>query len=348
MPAIWVQQLGKLLDNGTIEIKSQILGLIESRGIKVLNEQLKMIVQNPGTSPDFRLKALSSKLLSEPNLTDVDFQMVLSYLDSKNESPIRQMAARLLAKAKLNDNQLIKLAKEQITKVDVFLLPNLVSAFGAGKNEEVGTALVAALGSSADRLDNLSEQDLKSLLNKYPQTIKSSAEPLIAVLAERNAARLTELHAVEARLTRGDVAQGAKVFFGKGICSSCHAVANKGGKFGPDLTNIGQIRSSHDILEAILYPGASFAREYETSKVITKSTTHVGIIKEQFPDAITVEIGPGIIVRVQRSEITGIEPMSLSMMPPGLDKQLTTEELSDLMAYLNSLPDGLGTIRAKN
>ena len=348
IPAVWVQQLRKLLDNGSVEIKSQILGLIESRGIKVLNEQLEMIVQNPGTSPDFRLKALSSKLLSEPNLSDADFQMVLNYLDSKNELPIRQMAARLLAKAKLNDDQLIKLAKEQIAKADVFLLPNLVSAFGAGKNEDVGAALVIALGSSADRLDNVSEQDLKSLLNKYPQSIKTSAEPLIAALTQRNAARLTELHAVEARLSRGDVAQGAKLFFGKAICSSCHAVANKGGKFGPDLTNIGQIRSSHDILEAILYPGASFAREYETSKVITKSTTHIGVIKEQFPDAIAVEIGPGIIMRVQRSEITNIEPMSLSMMPPGLDKQLTSEELSDLMAYLNSLPDGLGTIRVKN
>ena len=348
IPAIWVQQLGKLLDIGSVEIKSQILGLIESREIKVLNEQLKMIVQNPGTSPDFRLKALSSKLLSEPNLSDADFQMVLNYLDSKNESPIRQIAARLLAKAKLNDDQLIKLAKEQVAKADVFLLPNLVSAFGAGKNEDVGAALVIALGTSADRLDNVSEQDLKLLLNKYPQSIKTSAEPLLAALTQRNAARLTELHAVEARLSRGDVAQGAKLFFGKAICSSCHAVANKGGKFGPDLTNIGQIRSSHDILEAILYPGASFAREYETSKVITKSTTHIGVIKEQFPDAITVEIGPGIIMRVQRSEITNIEPMSLSMMPPGLDKQLTSEELSDLMAYLNSLPDGLGTIRAKN
>jgi len=82
--------------------------------------------------------------------------------------------------------------------------------------------------------------------------------------------------------------------------------------------------------------------------VITKSLTHVGIIKEQLPDAITVEIGPGIIVRVQRSEITGIEPMSLSMMPPGLDKQLTSAELSDLMAYLTSLPDGLGAIKPKN
>jgi len=274
--------------------------------------------------------------------------MVLSYLDSKNESPIRQMAARLLAKAKLNNTQLIQLAKEQVSKTDVFLMPNLVAAFGAENNADVGAALVAALGSSADRLDNLSEQDLKSLLNKYPTSIKTSAEPLIAALAEKNAARLTELHAVEARLTRGDVAQGAKLFFGKAICSSCHAVVNKGGKFGPDLTNIGQIRSSHDILEAILYPGASFAREYETSKVITKSLTHVGIIKEQLPDAITVEIGPGIIVRVQRSEITGIEPMSLSMMPPGLDKQLTSAELSDLMAYLTSLPDGLGAIKPKN
>jgi hypothetical protein len=30
------------------------------------------------------------------------------------------------------------------------------------------------------------------------------------------------------------------------------------------------------------------------------------------------------------------------MMPPGLDKQLSKEELSDLMAYLSSLPDGMG------
>lgn len=348
IPTTWVQQLGKLLETGSVEIRSQILRLIESRGIKVLNDQLRQIVQNPNTSPDFRMKALSSKLLSEPEFSDEEFLMVFRYLDRENESPIRQMAARLLAKAKLSDAQLLKLAKEQIARTDVFLLPSLVGAFGGSSNAEVGEALVAALGSSADRLDNLSEQDLQSLLNKYPLTVKTSAEPLIATLRERNASRLTELQAVEARLIRGDVAQGAKLFFGKAICSSCHAVANKGGKFGPDLTNIGEIRSVHDILEAILYPGASFAREYETNKVITRSATHTGIIKEQFPEAITVEVGPGVIVRVQRSEITGIEPVSVSMMPPGLDKQLTSEELSDLMAYLSSLPDGLGTIKKKN
>ena len=348
MPAAWLQQLSALLENGSVEIKSQILGLIEARGVKALNGQLNKIVQSPSTSPDFKLKALSSKLLSEPKLSDNEFNMVFAFLNPGHESPVRQMAARLLAKAKLSDAQLISLAKEQIGLTDVFLLPSLVGAFDGNKSPEVGEALVAALGKSADRLDNLSEQDLESLFSKYPQKIKTSAEPLMATLNKRNAARLTELKAVEAGLGRGDVALGAKIFFGKAICSSCHAVANKGGKFGPDLTNIGDIRSSHDILEAILYPSASFAREHETSKVVTKSLTYTGIIKEQFPEAITVEVGPGVIVRVQRSEITGIEPLGISMMPPGLDKQLTSEELSDLMAYLNSLPDGLGTIRKKN
>ena len=344
IPEVWVQTLAKLLNSGSTEIKSQVLGLIESRRIKALDNQLAQIVKNTNTSPDFRLKALSSKLLSVPALSDEEFNMVFSYLGNKNESPVRQMAARLLSNAKLSDVQLVKLAKEQLALTDVFLLPNLVSAFKGNKNEEAGMALVAALGAGSDRLDNVSEEELKGLLNAYSQKIKSSADPLLAKLANKNAGRLAELTKLEASLTRGDVASGAKIFFGKGICSSCHAVAGKGAIFGPDLTNIGQIRSGHDILEAILYPSASFAREYETSRVITKTATYTGVLKEQLPDAVIIATGPGLQVRIPRSEITGIEPLSISMMPPGLDKQLSPVELSDLMAYLNTLPDGIGNL----
>jgi|UniRef100_UPI00404B9FC4 putative membrane-bound dehydrogenase-like protein len=344
IPEVWVQTLAKLLNSGSTEIKSQVLGLIESRRIKALDNQLAQIVKNTNTSPDFRLKALSSKLLSVPALSDEEFNMVFSYLGNKNESPVRQMAARLLSNAKLSDVQLVKLAKEQLALTDVFLLPNLVSAFKGNKNEEAGMALVAALGAGSDRLDNVSEEELKGLLNAYSQKIKSSADPLLAKLANKNAGRLAELTKLEASLTRGDVASGAKIFFGKGICSSCHAVAGKGAIFGPDLTNIGQIRSGHDILEAILYPSASFAREYETSRITTKTATYTGVLKEQLPDAIIIATGPGLQIRIPRSEITGIEPLSLSMMPPGLDKQLRPVELSDLMAYLNTLPDGLGNL----
>ena len=344
IPQVWIQALGKLLDGGSTEIKSQVLGLIESRRIKALNGQLSQIVQNENASPDFRLKALSSKLLSVPVLSDTEFSMAFSFLGNKNESPIRQMSARLLSNAKLTDDQLLKLAQEQVAKTDVYLLPNLISAFKNNKSEQVGVALVAALSASPDRLDNVSEEELKGLLNAYSQKVKSSADPLLAKLADKNAGRLAELTKLEASLTRGDVASGAKIFFGKGICSSCHAVAGKGAIFGPDLTNIGQIRSGHDILEAILYPSASFAREYETSRITTKTATYTGVLKEQLPDAILIATGPGLQVRIPRSEITGIEPLNISLMPPGLDKMLSAQELSDLMAYLNTLPDGLGNL----
>jgi len=342
VPPVWIRPLGKLLQTDNPAIRSQVLSLIGSRRITALNIQLKEIVDNPRTPGDFRLKALTSLLVSDARLSDPEFMIVMNYLDSINESPVRQLAARVLAQAKLSNVQLIRLAKEQVARTDVFLLPNLVGAFQGNSNEEVGEAFVAALGSSSNRLDNLSEPDIEQLFHNYPQSIKTRAEPLIVKLREKNADRLSQLQAVEAGLKRGDVGQGRKLFFGKAICSTCHAIGTMGGNFAPDLTNIGQIRAKHDILEAILYPSASFAREHETSKVITKTTSYTGIIKEQLPEAIIVATGPGQQVRVQRSEITRIEPQSISMMPPGLDKQLTNEELSDLIAYLTSLPDGMG------
>lgn len=344
IPIVWVQSLVKLLENGDEEIKSRVLGLIESRRIKSLNGQLNQIIQQEFARPDFRLKALSSKLLSEPNLSDKEFNMLFSYLGKANELPIRQMSARIISNAKLTEAQLGKLAVEQLAKIDLYLLPSLLSAFKNNKSEQIGLALVAALIATPYRLDNVSEEDLKELFKSHSLKIKILADPLLVSLAERNAGRLSKLTNIEAQLTRGDVASGAKIFFGKGACSSCHAVAGKGAIFGPDLTNIGQIRSNHDILEAILYPNASFAREYETTKITTKTATYVGVLKDQLSDAIIISTGPGLQVRIPRSEIILIEPISISMMPVGLGEQLTPVELSNLMAYLNTLPDGLGNL----
>src|SRR5690606_6357137 len=183
-----------------------------------------------------------------------------------------------------------ELANNQIRNADLFLLPSLVDAFQGNKNPEVGTALISALNNSTDRLDNLSEQDLRSLFDSFPEPVQASAKPLLATLHQRHADRLARLQELEDKLGDGDVGEGRKLFFGKSACSTCHAVGPEGGDFGPDLTNIGEIRSRHDILEAIVYPNASFAREYETFRVVTNNNTYTGVIAEQYPDAILVTI----------------------------------------------------------
>jgi putative membrane-bound dehydrogenase-like protein len=346
LPMSWVDPLGKLLKGDNTELRYAVLSLIESHGINTLNRELNQIIRNAHAPAAFRLKAFSAKLKSETSLSDSDFQLLLHFLDKDQESPVRQSAVRLLSQSDVNDTHLLTLAKEQVVQADVFLLPGLVTAFENSKSEEVGKALITALQSSASQLSNLPVKDMQKLFDAYPSSVQALAKPLIKILQDQQASRLSQLEQLEAALQRGDVGEGRNLFFGKATCFTCHSVEKNGGQFGPDLTNIGEIRSKHDLLEAIVYPNASFAREHETSKIITKTNTYTGIITEQLPDAIIVSTGPGSSVRVPRSEISSIELQNVSMMPPGLDKILDNQELANLMAYLVSLPDGLGQIKS--
>ncbi|WP_421826991.1 PVC-type heme-binding CxxCH protein [Larkinella sp.] len=338
LPDVWVEELGNQLRSNDEQVLSQVLGLIESRRIKVLNPHLDRIVQGEKTPVGFRLKALSARIMSSPGLTDPEFQLLLTYLGPSFDSPVRQQAVRLLNHAELTNDQLLVIARTQLGKADAFLLPPLLSAFEGNRDEQVGQELITALQVVSGRLDNVPEQDFQNLLKPFPASVQTQAAPLLVKLKSLHAERLAHLQNLEARLTGGDVGEGRKLFYGKASCSTCHAVGAEGGRFGPDLTNIGEIRSQHDILEAIVYPSASFAREYETFRVFTKNTSYTGILKEQLPESVVIELGPAPGVRIARSEITTIEPQTLSMMPPGLDQQLNPAEMAHLIAFLNALP----------
>ena len=342
IPAVWVRQLGKLLREGDISMQSEVLNLIQSRSIPALENVLDEIIQNTENPKVFQLQALSARLRSRPQLSDAEFKLLLSYIGPAQETPVRQSAVRSLIQAELNDDQLHTLARDVVPTAETFLLPGLVNAFEGNQSKEVGRALITALHDTSSRLDYLSVQDLEKLFKTFPPALQASARPLMESLESRQAGRLAALEEFEKSLTPGDVGEGRKLFFGKALCSTCHSVVGQGSDFGPDLTNIGEIRSKHDLLEAILYPGASFAREYETTKVVTAKGTFTGIIKEQLPETIVVETGPGVLVRTARNEIIAIENQDASLMPPGLHKLLTTMEMSDLVAYLASLPDGMG------
>jgi putative heme-binding domain-containing protein len=110
-----------------------------------------------------------------------------------------------------------------------------------------------------------------------------------------------------------------------------------GGTIGPDLTRIGQVRSERDLLEAIVFPSASFARGYEPIVVRTRSgAVHMGVLRNN-------ELGDDVVVatdrdeiRVPRGEIVDMQPGTVSLMPPGFDALLTRQELADLLAFLKA------------
>jgi putative heme-binding domain-containing protein len=110
-----------------------------------------------------------------------------------------------------------------------------------------------------------------------------------------------------------------------------------GGHVGPDLTSIGQVRTERDLLESIVYPSASFVRSYEPLIVHTRSDEeYSGVIKKDGEEEIELTTGPNAEVRIARSDITEMRPGTVSVMPAGLDQQLTPQELADLLAFLKA------------
>ncbi|MGV3556596.1 PVC-type heme-binding CxxCH protein [Larkinella arboricola] len=338
LPDAWVTAVGQQIQRSEGVVFAHLLGLIESRGIQSLNRDLDQIVRDEKKPFDFRLKALSARIMSSPALSDQEFQFLLKYSGRTFDSPVRQQVVRLLNRATLTNDQLLVIARTQIGQTDAFLLPALLSAFEGNQDEQVGRELMTALQTVSGHLDNVPEQDFQNLLKTFPASVQAMAVPLLAKLQTLHAERLAHLNTLKTKLKDGDVGEGRKLFYGKASCYTCHAVGAEGGRFGPDLTNIGEIRSQHDILEAIVYPSASFAREYETFRIVTKTASYTGIIKEQLPESVVIEIGPAPGVRIARSEITAIEPQTLSMMPPGLDQQLNPAEMAHLVAFLEALP----------
>jgi putative heme-binding domain-containing protein len=62
-----------------------------------------------------------------------------------------------------------------------------------------------------------------------------------------------------------------------------------------------------------------------------------GILKRQTAEAIYLVTTDRAEIRIPRSDIEAIEPGKVSIMPQGLDAQLSRPELADLMAFLQSL-----------
>lgn len=180
----------------------------------------------------------------------------------------------------------------------------------------------------------------KGLFAKFPAAVKQAAEPFLTGLdaeAPKQVARLESLLA-ELKTLTGDVRRGQAVFNGaKAACAACHRIGYLGGKLGPDLTSIGQARTERDFLEAIVYPSASFVRGYEPVVVTRKDGEEIeGVLRRDAADEVVVGTGPETEVRVARREITEMRPGTVSLMPQGLDEQLSRQDLADLVTFLKN------------
>ncbi|MCB1227157.1 MAG: c-type cytochrome [Verrucomicrobiales bacterium] len=133
----------------------------------------------------------------------------------------------------------------------------------------------------------------------------------------------------------GDAAAGRNLFIGR--CMACHVAEGMGMALGPDLQSV-KSRGPAGILEAILDPSKEVQPQFIAYAITTRDGRMLsGIVTRDDADAVTVKQMGGLEATVPRSSIQSMTSDGYSLMPEGLETGLTTQEMADLLAFIQAL-----------
>ncbi len=345
LPSSWIPSVIEALAGRDLDMTR--LALLVARAappskdaVLAMQTTLLRVARNAALPLDVRLDALGAV---PGGLTSVDpdlFDLLRTSLEPTQPVGVRVAAAGVLEKARLGREQLVGLT-QSLERAGPLELPRLLPAFDRGSDEALGFEMLAALERSNGR-SGLRGDILRPRLANYPESVQKRGEALLASVNIDSARQARQLDEILATSRGGDIRSGQAVFNSpKVACIACHSIGYLGGKIGPDLTRIGQVRSERDLLEAILFPSASFARGYEPVVVTQQSgEVQTGIVRSELSDAIVLVSGAGAETRIPRGDIADMQPGTVSIMPPGLADQLSRQELADLLAFLKATQPG--------
>jgi putative membrane-bound dehydrogenase-like protein len=135
--------------------------------------------------------------------------------------------------------------------------------------------------------------------------------------------------------TKGDPARGKAVF--KQNCGTCHRLEEVGYDLGLPLGNI-QAKGAEFILVNVLDPNLQVLPEYLNYVVITKDGRQFsGMIASETATSITLRRAEGQSDSILRANIDEMVSSGNSIMPEGLEQQVSKAQMADLIAYLMSL-----------
>src|SRR6266480_802174 len=178
-------------------------------------------------------------------------------------------------------------------------------------------------------------------LDPYKPRLFMDSDPAVRQLAralfeQSSAQREQVLKEYQAALNiRGDVARGRETF--ARVCSKCHALDGVGVAVGP---NLGTVRNhpASGLLVDIIQPSKSVEQGYETYVVeLASGDIMDGIMSAQTPATITLKQEQGRETVIARQDIKTIRVSEVSMMPEGLEKQISISQMADLLTFLRAV-----------
>lgn len=195
-------------------------------------------------------------------------------------------------------------------------------------------ALLAAIEAGEVNAGDVDPARLKQLASHKNPAIREQAEKLLAKL--KLGRRQDVVDAFRDVLDMPGDAERGKLAFKK-VCAACHKVGDVGYEIGPNLATI-QSRGAEAILVNMLDPSREVNPQFVNYALITDDgRTITGMIAAETATSVTLKRAENATDTVLRINIDELRGAGMSLMPEGVEKQLSKQEMADLIAYLLSL-----------
>lgn len=329
MPKTWDQAYSKLRHH-------------EDKGIQQDSLRLALIFDDPIAYQKLRTIAIDQ---SEPKTTR---QEALQALIGKRPKNLPELLLRLIRDPNMQNLALRGLAEYSDPKIGGRILTLFQSLSHTGRQNALQTlasrkpwamALLDAVKEQKIPAGELTAYTARQLENLDDKEISARVRSLWGTVRQTPAAKAKQMAKHKKRLTkdaleRADRAAGRMLF--QKNCANCHKLFGEGGKIGPDIT--GAQRTNLDyLLENLIDPSASVAKDYQMEKLVTTSGRIItGLVVEESGAALTIQtVNEKVIIPLKEIDVRG--KSELSMMPDGLLEKLTSEQIRDLIAYLSGI-----------
>ena len=188
----------------------------------------------------------------------------------------------------------------------------------AVKDEEVS---VAELGPTR----------MRALSKHRDKEVQAMAKTLFAPPADRQA--VLKKYA-EAATMNGNSQAGRELF--KKNCATCHQIGDLGMQVGPDIAD-SRTRTPQALLTDILDPNRAIDGQYLAySVVLTDGTVQTGLLTSQTGGSVTLTQPEGKTLTLSRDEIQLMHSDGTSLMPVGIERTISPEQMADLISFIKN------------
>lgn len=199
-------------------------------------------------------------------------------------------------------------------------------------NESRTEQLVIALEAGEIKPTELDPVRSQRLTNHRNTALRDRARKVLAAATAERQEVLTAY--APALALKADPLKGRLIF--EKQCVTCHRVGTIGVNVGPDIAD-SRTKTPDVLLTAILDPNRAIDNNYFGYTVVTEEgKVLTGIITAETSSSITLRQPEGKEETILRSDIDELRNTGLSLMPVGFEKNITPQQMADLISFLKN------------